>query len=62
MARKELKRQEMTGQGIVDTEVGENGNVMRHVMGSKFFLIGIQLLILFFGFIGKGVILNFLGS
>jgi hypothetical protein len=62
MARKEVKRQQIARQGIINAEVGENGNVIRRVIGSKFFLIGIQLLILFFGFMGKGVILNLFGS
>jgi hypothetical protein len=62
MARQEVKRQEVTGQGIIDAEVGENGNVIRRVIGSKFFLIGIQLLLLFLGFMGKGIILDLFGS
>lgn len=62
MARKELKRKQTVSQGIVDAEVSENGNIMKRVMSSKFFLVGIQLSILFFGLTAKGVILNFFGS
>jgi len=62
MARKELKRKQTVSQGIVDAEVSENGNIMKRVMGSKLFLVGIQLSILFVGLMAKGVIQNFFGS
>lgn len=62
MARKEVKRKQTVSQGIVDAEVSENGHTMKCVMGSKFFLVGIQLSILFVGLMAKGVILNFFGS
>jgi len=62
MARKEVKRQQIARQGIVDVEASDNGSILRRVISSKFFLVGIQLSILFFGLMAKGVILNFFGS
>ena len=62
MAMKEVKRQQIARQGIVDVEASDNGSILRRVISSKFFLVGIQLSILFFGLTAKGVILNFFGS